>query len=100
VSITEPRNIEKDKYTVAEKILYLKNLLLTVKAIKFFDLFRSDNSKSAILNKFLALLELLKRQFVTASQDKTYGDILISLKEGAESISLEDLLNEESKEHN
>ena len=88
--LTEPKNIEKDKYTVAEKVMYLACLIKNVKSIKFFDLFSDDNSKSAVLNTFLALLELLKRQYLSVSQDSTFGDMIITLKEDAESISLED----------
>lgn len=89
----EPRNIEKDVYTVAEKVIYLSEVLLKQERINFFDLFQDDNSRSAVLNTFLALLELLKRQFASATQDKKFGDIVIVIRKGAETISLEDFID-------
>lgn len=96
----EPKSIEKDMYTVAEKVIYLAELIMDNKEVKFFDLFIEDNSYSAVLNTFLALLELLKRQVAIAVQDKRFGDITIQAKEGAESIDLEDYIDEQSQAHN
>ena len=94
--IEEPKSIEKDVHTVAEKVVYLAKLISTTEKVKFFDLFVNDNSRSAVLNTFLAILELLKRQVISACQEERFGDIVIEAKEGGENISLEDFENEES----
>ena len=73
-TITE-RKIEKDRFTVAEKIISIKNTIREKKHIKFTDLFENDNTKSEMLNIFLALLELLKLQFIKAKQTETFGEI-------------------------
>ncbi|MBQ8468772.1 MAG: segregation/condensation protein A [Clostridia bacterium] len=78
--ITE-RKIVKDRFTVAQKIAQIKDDLITKKHFKFSELFETDYSKSEIINTFLALLELLKGQFITASQSSTYGEIEIFKKE-------------------
>lgn len=78
--ITE-RNIVKDRFTVAQKIAQIKDDLISRKRFKFSELFESDYSKSEIINTFLALLELLKGQFITATQTSVYGDIEIFKKE-------------------
>lgn len=78
--ITE-RKIVKDRFTVAQKISQIKDDLITKKHFKFSELFEDDYSKSEIINTFLALLELLKGQFITATQTATYGDIEIFKKE-------------------
>ena len=78
--ITE-RNIVKDRFTVAQKIAQIKDDLITRKRFKFSELFESDYSKSEIINTFLALLELLKGQLITATQSSVYGDIEICKKE-------------------
>lgn len=78
--ITE-RKIIKDRFTVAQKVAQIKDDLITKRHFKFSELFEKDYSKSEIINTFLALLELLKGQFITATQSLTYGDIEIFKKE-------------------
>lgn len=78
--ITE-RKIEKDRFTVAEKIAQIKDNLLLKPRFKFSELFEADYSKSEIINTFLALLELLKEQLIKVQQAATYGDIDIIKKE-------------------
>ena len=78
--ITE-RKIIKDRFTVAQKVAQIKDDLITKRHFKFSELFEKDYSKSEIINTFLALLELLKGQFITATQSSTYGDIEIFKKE-------------------
>ncbi|MBE7074423.1 MAG: segregation/condensation protein A [Clostridiales bacterium] len=71
----EPKKIVKDRFTVAEKIVAIKSTIREKKHIKFTDLFEVDNTKSEMLNIFLALLELLKLQFVKAKQSELFGEI-------------------------
>jgi len=71
----EPKKIVKDRFTVAEKIISIKNIIREKKHIKFTELFEVDNTKSEMLNIFLALLELLKLQFVKAKQTETFEEI-------------------------
>ena len=62
------RKIEKDRFTVAEKIAQIKDGLLVKPRFKFTELFEQDYSKSEIINTFLALLELLKTQVIRVEQ--------------------------------
>lgn len=78
--ITE-RKIEKDRFTVADKIAQIKDSLLMKPKFKFNELFEEDYSKSEIINTFLALLELLKMQVVKVDQTDTFGDIDILKRE-------------------
>lgn len=71
----EPKKIVKDRFTVAEKIISIKNTIREKKHIRFSQLFEVDNTKSEMLNIFLALLELLKLQFVKAKQQELFGEI-------------------------
>lgn len=75
------KKISKDRFTVAQKIGHIKDLLLIKKQFKFSELFEADYSKSEIINTFLALLELLKGQEITVSQNSTFDDIDIKKKE-------------------
>lgn len=79
-SVTE-RKIEKDRFTVAEKIAQIKDSLIIKDKFTFKELFEDDYSKSEIINTFLALLELLKGQTIKVQQTSTFGDIEIYKRE-------------------
>lgn len=76
-----PRKIEKDRFTVAQKIAHIKDTLLEKKNFMFSELFEADYSRSEIINTFLAVLELLKGQLITVVQDNSFDDIQIYKKE-------------------
>lgn len=84
--------IEKEVYTVYDKILYINELLKSNSSLLFFQLFDKDNSKQAVINTFLALLEMLKLQYVSAVQDDE-GEIIIT-KSTTDKINVEELANE------
>lgn len=71
------KTIERDRFTVEEKIFEIKTLLLSQEKISFNALVSEDFSRSEIINLFLALLELLKRQYITVMQEKNYSEIEI-----------------------
>lgn len=81
VLIEEPKQIVRDRFTVAEKIVSIKNIIRDKKMIKFSDLFENDLTKSELINTFLALLELLKMQILKAQQSSIFGEIDIILNE-------------------
>lgn len=80
----EEKEIENDRFTLAESIENLTHKVTSKKRMKFSDCFQHDFSRGEIIITFLALLELLKRQVVFASQSETYGEIDIVLREGEE----------------
>jgi len=67
--------IKMDRFTVADKIAAVRTLLSLCDSVNFFDLFEGDYSKGEVINTFLALLELLKRQEVRAVQEHQFSDI-------------------------
>lgn len=77
----EPKKIEKDRFTVAEKIAAIKDAILVEKRIKFTSLFEEGQTKSELINIFLAVLELMKAQVIKVEQVGIYGDIEIFAKE-------------------
>lgn len=79
------RKIEKDRFTVAQKIAEIKDILLIEEEVKFSSLFNEDYSKSEIINTFLALLELLKFQHVKVNQKKLFDEIYIKKNNDTES---------------
>jgi len=72
-----PKQIKKDRWTVAEKIAFIKSTLKENKEINFFSLFDDSYSKLEIINVFLAILELLKFQYAEVVQNAKYEDIAI-----------------------
>lgn len=75
--IIEPKEIVKDQFTIPQKICAIKDMLISKKKLLFSELFSESLSKNEIINTFLAMLELLKEQFIKVVQGNEYGDIEI-----------------------
>lgn len=76
-TVSVERKIEKDRFTVAEKIFTLKVVLNEKQQVHFSEMFDSDYSKSEIISTFQAMLELMKLQFIKVTQANLFEDILI-----------------------
>ncbi|MCL2796566.1 MAG: segregation/condensation protein A [Firmicutes bacterium] len=72
-----PRKIVLDRFTVADKMGHIRDILLIREEVGFTELFESDYTKSEIITTFQALLELLKMQACLAAQDEIFGEIII-----------------------
>ncbi|MBE7075691.1 MAG: segregation/condensation protein A [Clostridiales bacterium] len=77
----QPKKIVKDRFTVAEKIISIRNYAKEHKRFEFEELFNEDMTKSELINVFLALLELLKLQAVKVLQAGTFSNIVITANE-------------------
>lgn len=77
----EPKTIEKDRFTVAEKISSTKVLLKEKKQIDFEDIFENGQTRSELINVFMALLELLKMQYARIEQQGLFGKIKVFYNE-------------------
>lgn len=77
VETPEAKKIIKDRFTVAEKIVSIRNYSKDHKRFKFEDLFADDMTKSEKINVFLALLDLLKLQVVRVEQEDNFKQINI-----------------------
>ena len=78
----EKTTIKLDRFTVADKIKDVVKRLKTSNQIRFSQLFEIDITRSEVINTFLAVLELLKRQLVMCRQPEAFGEIEI-VKGGA-----------------
>ncbi|MDE5548965.1 MAG: segregation/condensation protein A [Clostridia bacterium] len=87
------KKIQKDRFTVADKIEYISKFVLKNKSVVFNKLFEEDITRSEVITTFQALLELMKKQIVIAVQKDFGDDILISLNEqvNADDINLQEL---------
>ena len=75
------KKISRDRWTVADKIAFLNNVLKDNKEINFFSLFDDTYSKLEVITVFMAILELLKFQKIEVVQAEKYADITIKRKE-------------------
>ena len=93
------KKIRRDRYTVAEKIALISRVVMEKKKVNFCDLFEEDASRSEVIATFQALLELMKKQFVKATQETAEANIYIELSEDQEGkeYNLEELTKTEDK---
>ena len=75
------KKINRDRWTVAEKITFLNNVLKEHNQINFFSLFDDTYSKLEVITVFMAILELLKFQKIEVVQAERYSDIQIKRRE-------------------
>lgn len=90
IELQKPRHIEKDRFTVADRIFTIKNIIFERKMMKFTEFFDEDLTKSELINSFLALLELLKHQFIKVVQSEVFSciDIICNQEKYTEEESL------------
>lgn len=73
------RSVQKDMFTVGEKMEYIRDLLILRPHGKtaFHTIFRENAGKMEKVVTFLALLELIKQKEVQITQERNFGEILI-----------------------
>ena len=71
------RRIPKDKFTVVDKIKYIRAVVKEKQEVLFEQLFAEDATVPEVVTTFQALLELLKYQFVFVEQDELFSKITI-----------------------
>lgn len=72
-----PKEIEGERWTVREKITFLKDTLRKCGQMMFSELFRSAATRLEVVVTFLALLELARLHEVQLEQAETFGEINI-----------------------
>lgn len=77
VKTEELREIFAERYTVAEKIDMIVDMIKTRERIPFSSLFIHVGSRHEIVCTFLAVLELIRLKQIVAQQEKSFGEILI-----------------------
>jgi segregation and condensation protein A len=71
------REIVNDRYTVADKIEELLNVVPVGGRVKFEDLFTSASSRGEVIVTFLAMLELIKLNHLQIEQEHLFSEIII-----------------------
>lgn len=82
------RAIEKESFSVPQKIAYIREILLTEDRFMFEELFDADASQNEIVTTFLAVLELLKLQVITVKQEGLFEKIYIEKRPDADNIEI------------
>ena len=77
----QEKKINRDRWTVQDKMQFLSNILKDTEEINFFSLFDETYSKMEIITVFMAILEMLKFQKIEVVQSERYADIKIKRKE-------------------
>ena len=74
------RSVQKDLFTVGEKMEYIRDLLILRPhgQTAFHTIFRENAGKMEKVVTFLALLELIKQKEVQITKERNFGEILIS----------------------
>lgn len=75
------RDVFEDKWTVSEKIEFLRDTVLREKATKFSSLFAATTSRTEVVVTFLAMLELIRLKVIAAVQEDAFAEIQIQLVE-------------------
>jgi segregation and condensation protein A len=72
------REIYEDKWTVSEKIEFVRNLITERGSVKFSQLFEQAANRAEIVCTFLALLELIRMKQLACLQPEPFAEIEIS----------------------
>ena len=74
------RSVQKETYTVSEKIRSLRETLELFEQVSFYDLKEKSRSKSEAITYFMAMLELSRMNQVLLDQQQLFGDIIMKPK--------------------
>lgn len=72
------REIYEDKWTVSEKIEFVRNLITERGSVKFSELFEKAANRAEVVCTFLALLELIRLKQLACAQPEPFAEIEIS----------------------
>ena len=89
----EPKTIQKERFSIDNRMHHICEVLNEQKKTSYFSLIEKDFNKIDAINTFLATLELMKKQQISAHQEEKFKDIEITVKEGVETP----LVNSEEK---
>lgn len=89
----EPKTIQKERFSIDNRMQHICEVLIEQKKTSYFSLIEEDFNKIDVINTFLATLELMKKQQISAHQEEKFKDIEITVKEGVETP----LVNSEEK---
>ena len=75
------KEIPKEIFTVKDKVEQIRTVLLERQSVSFFELFPHHYTRTELITTFQAMLELLKLQYMTVTQNGVFDDITITIRE-------------------
>ena len=97
---TAEKTIEKELFSVSDRMIDVVEALRALSLIKLNDLFEPGFTKLEIINTFLAVLEIVKQQIATISVDGETGEILIKHMPETDKFNYEEDLLKDADEYN
>jgi segregation and condensation protein A len=82
------REIFEDKWTVSEKIEFVRNLIAERGSVKFSELFEKAANRAEVVCTFLALLELIRLKQLACAQPEPFAEIEISQAQAPADITV------------
>ncbi len=73
--------IRRDPVTIHEKVILLRSFFNQHQQTTFFSIFEEDTGREDVIATFLALLELIKDNFLNVKQEYPYEDIVIKRRD-------------------
>ena len=87
-AVNVSRAIVRESFSVSQKIAYIREILKTEDKFTLSQLFEPTANKNEIVTTFLAMLELLKLQIITATQVDLFEDIVIQKRPDSDEIEV------------
>ena len=97
--------IEKEEVSLEDKMSQMERFIRTHRTFSFRNLLEAQCSKVQLIVTFLAVLEFMKTGLLQVSQEETFGDIQITVKEEMldhwrEHLDVSDLAEDPQKDEN
>lgn len=97
----KPKIVIRERFTISEKIKDLANVIISKKKVSFFSLLDRNYTRLEVINTFLAVLEILKRQIAFGRQENEFEDIELIYNEEFDPAKLdqEELIKDAGEYH-
>ena len=97
---TAEKTIEKERFSVSDRMVDVVEALRAISLIKLNDLFEPGFTKLEIINTFLAVLEIVKQQIAAISVEGDPGEIIIRHLPDTDKFNYEEDLIKDADEYN
>lgn len=84
------REIERDRFTVADKMKVLLENVRPGETRKFTDFFEDAGSRLEVIVTFLAMLELIRLRHFALTQEIVFGEIFLTRRKSALATAMEE----------
>ena len=97
---TAEKTIEKERFSVSDRMVDVVEALRALSLIKLNDLFEPGFTKLEIINTFLAVLEIVKQQIAAISVEGDPGEIIVRHLPDTDKFNYEEDLIKDADEYN